>query len=270
MRLSIRLNEQHLLWKLQTGHVLSPLVPRRPGLRVADLGTGTGIWCLELSRAIDTEKVEIVGYDVSSDAFPPRSTLPQNVELNTLDLMSDQIPEDMLAAFDVVHLRLWACVVRNNCPGKLIRLAEALLKPGGYLQWEEVDRDTSGVLSKPMQRLEHVYSHFLEEQHLDPSWVKTLPDTLRKHGFDVTEATLGSWTDTVRGQYYHNYLSGVLGILQSNLAQGKDEEHGWLEDLARESSGQRGVDHGLAWNPLQIVARKTDLALAPGNSVASA
>lgn len=47
-------------------------------------------------------------------------------------------------------------------------------EPGGYLQWEEVDRDTSGVLSKPMQRLEHVYSHFLEEQHLDPRYVALL------------------------------------------------------------------------------------------------
>ncbi|RAH78615.1 hypothetical protein BO86DRAFT_176990 [Aspergillus japonicus CBS 114.51] len=68
---SVRLNEQHLLWKLQTGHVLSPLIPHRPGIRVADLGTGTGIWCLELGQALDVDQAELVGYDVSRDAFSP-------------------------------------------------------------------------------------------------------------------------------------------------------------------------------------------------------
>ncbi|PYI34929.1 S-adenosyl-L-methionine-dependent methyltransferase [Aspergillus indologenus CBS 114.80] len=265
---SVRLNEQHLLWKLQTGHVLSPLVPHRPGIRVADLGTGTGIWCLELGQALDVDQAELVGYDVSRDAFPPPSTLPRNVKLNTLDLMSDQVPEDLLEAFDVVHLRLWACVVRDNRPDKLIRFAAALLRPGGYLQWEEIKRDPSGALSEPMQRLERLYSQFLGSQSLDSGWVDQLPDTLRKQGFDIIQAKLDSWTDAVRGLYYPNYLTVVLGILKSRLAQSQGEDPRLLEDLAQDFSGQHGVDHGLAWKPLQVVARKPDFA--SGGSAAKA
>ncbi|RAK80164.1 uncharacterized protein BO72DRAFT_371999, partial [Aspergillus fijiensis CBS 313.89] len=167
-----RLNDQQLLWRLQTGHILSPLIPRRPGMRIADLGTGTGHVDPLPLRAIPD--AEICGYDISDLSYPPSATLPRNVKLGKLDALSD-LPEEYRGAFDVVHLRLWICVIRDNCPDKsgLIEL----LEPGGYIQWEEIGRDTSLVTSSPMQRLENLYGRQLESERIDPRYVLSLQDS---------------------------------------------------------------------------------------------
>ncbi|KAJ5383364.1 hypothetical protein N7517_001275 [Penicillium concentricum] len=38
---SVRLDAQHLLWKLHTGFTLLPNIPIMENMRIADLGTGT-------------------------------------------------------------------------------------------------------------------------------------------------------------------------------------------------------------------------------------
>ncbi|KAI8931408.1 hypothetical protein NX059_011738 [Plenodomus lindquistii] len=45
----------------------------------------------------------------------------------------------MLGKFDLVHTRLLVVVVENESPGPIIRNLRKLLKPGGYLQWDELD-----------------------------------------------------------------------------------------------------------------------------------
>ncbi|RAL08861.1 class I SAM-dependent methyltransferase, partial [Aspergillus homomorphus CBS 101889] len=221
------MNEQQLFWRFQTGHVLSPLIPRQPGMRVADLGCGTGIWCIDLGYELDT--AEICGYDISDALYPPQSTLPKNVKLDTLDVMSD-IPDKFHGAFDVVHLRLWVCVVRDNRPDKLIQAVSTLLKPGGYVQWEEIGRDTSLVSSCPMQRLESLYTRQLESERIDSRWVGNLPDIFREQGFSIMQGELGMWEKTVRGLYYANYLTVVTRVLRASWVNSK-EDSTYLENL---------------------------------------
>ncbi|PYI32485.1 hypothetical protein BP00DRAFT_494498 [Aspergillus indologenus CBS 114.80] len=225
-------------------------------MRIADLGTGTGIWCIDLSYELDT--AEICGYDISDLSYPPSATLPANVKLGKLDALSD-LPEEYRGAFDVVHLRLWICVIKDNCPDKLIEVATAMLKPGGYIQWEEIGRDTSLVTSSPMQRLESLYSRQLESERIDPSWVGRLPDIFRDKGFDVLQGELGLWDKTVRGLYYANYLVVVMSVMRSNSADSKEKSTD-LESIARELFDQRDVDHGFAWRPIELVAQKAKRA----------
>ncbi|KAJ0375158.1 hypothetical protein COL922a_014199 [Colletotrichum nupharicola] len=59
------------------------------------------------------------------------------------------VPEELVGKYDVVHLRLWCCVVTGGNPSKLIQGAMRLLKPGGYLQWDESDP------RKPFDKGEH-------------------------------------------------------------------------------------------------------------------
>ncbi|PYI18912.1 hypothetical protein BO99DRAFT_334208, partial [Aspergillus violaceofuscus CBS 115571] len=244
---SARLNEQQLLWRLQTGHILSPLIPRRSGMRIADLGTGTG--------HLDT--AEICGYDISDLSYPPSATFPTNVKLGKLDALSD-LPEEYRGAFDVVHLRLWICVIRDNYPDKLVELME-MQEPGGYIQWEEIGRDTSLVTSSPMQRLESLYSRQLERERIDPNWVGRLPDIFRDKGFDVLQGELGMWDRTVRGLYYANYLIVVMSVMRSRYGDSKEKSTD-LESIARELFDQRDVDHGFAWRPIELVAQKAKRA----------
>lgn len=52
----------------------------------------------------------------------------------------------MLAAYDVVHVRLIFTIVANDEPGAVIRNLVKLLKPGGWLQWDELDVEASYLL----------------------------------------------------------------------------------------------------------------------------
>lgn len=101
---------------------------------------------------------QLDGFDLSGDQFPHKSTWPANVKFSTLDAFGE-VPEGFIHKYDVVHLRFWCCVVRNNDPSGLIRHAErllsmhiqfychaeiftnelALIEPGGYIQWEDAN-----------------------------------------------------------------------------------------------------------------------------------
>jgi protein-L-isoaspartate O-methyltransferase len=39
---SLRLDAQHLLWKLHNGYELNPRIPISPNMKIAEIGTGTG------------------------------------------------------------------------------------------------------------------------------------------------------------------------------------------------------------------------------------
>jgi hypothetical protein len=60
------------------------------------------------------------------------------VQLEVLDA-SKPLPEELRGQFDVVHIRLLQSVILNDDPGWVISHCKELLKPGGYLQWEEFD-----------------------------------------------------------------------------------------------------------------------------------
>jgi hypothetical protein len=38
----VRLDAQHLLWTLHNGYTLNPRIPISPGMKIAEIGTGTG------------------------------------------------------------------------------------------------------------------------------------------------------------------------------------------------------------------------------------
>lgn len=45
----------------------------------------------------------------------------------------------MTETFDILHVRLITVVVKNNDPRPVLANLIKLLKPGGYIQWDEVD-----------------------------------------------------------------------------------------------------------------------------------
>ncbi|KAI9871737.1 MAG: hypothetical protein M1830_002509 [Pleopsidium flavum] len=48
-------------------------------------------------------------------------------------------PAQLVGQFDIVHVRLITLVIKDNNALPVINNLRKLLKPGGYLQWDEVD-----------------------------------------------------------------------------------------------------------------------------------
>ncbi|KAK7427207.1 hypothetical protein QQZ08_006320 [Neonectria magnoliae] len=117
-----------LLMTLDDRLFLAPIGPS-PG-RVLDVGTGTGIWAIDLGDQLP--QTEIVGTDLSP-IQPP--WVPPNVEFVIDDCLQDWTwPSDH---FDFVHLR----ALYGSIPDWRALYAKAFvhLRPGGWLQNLEMD-----------------------------------------------------------------------------------------------------------------------------------
>ena len=137
---------------------MHPDIPlSRPDLEVAEVGTGTGIWLLEVAKQLPST-AKFTGFDISADQFPHEAWLPGNVTFSVADASKPPASE-FQGKFDVVHLRLFSLVVENNDPTPFIDHCLSLLRPGGYLQWDEYDLNSTGVVRAEQQAgMKHVSS----------------------------------------------------------------------------------------------------------------
>ncbi|KAF2791437.1 UMTA methyltransferase family protein, partial [Melanomma pulvis-pyrius CBS 109.77] len=133
---SSRLNLSHFLWKQVLGFNIHPSIPTSGFKRIVDIATGTAIWPLDV--ASEFPDAEVDGFDIALDQCPPKNFFPRVRKLGTWDIFDDP-PEEMQGWYDIVHVRLVIFVVKNNDPRVIIRNLMKLLKPGGYLQWDELD-----------------------------------------------------------------------------------------------------------------------------------
>lgn len=95
------------------------------------------IWLLDLADQLP-QSAHLDGIDISFSQCPPAEWLPKNVTLRQADVFSS-VPEDMVEKYDIIHIRHFVCVVKANDPAPLLQNLLRMLKPGGWLQWDEWD-----------------------------------------------------------------------------------------------------------------------------------
>lgn len=133
-----RQNLQHYLWKDGIGYLLHPSIPTDvEDLRVAEIGVGTGIWLIELSRILKPS-ARLDGLDISHAQCPPVEFIPSNISLRIHDCLSEP-PSDLLEQYDIIHIQCFNSVVPDNDPVPVVRNMLKMLKPGGYISWGEFD-----------------------------------------------------------------------------------------------------------------------------------
>ena len=113
------------------------------------------------------------GFDVSSLQYPVEECLPANLSLDVLDAF-DEIPPNLIGAFDIVHIRAFAAVIKGGDADPLTRNVLKLLstivcfhisldhqansypgiEPGGYLQWDEFDTTTFAAHEPPNKQVD--------------------------------------------------------------------------------------------------------------------
>ncbi|KAL6720922.1 hypothetical protein ACLMJK_000021 [Lecanora helva] len=185
---SARLNYQHALLKQHHGFLLHPSISQEiHKARIADIGTGTGVWPLQASRSFPNAQFD--GFDISPAQYPPEAWLPDNVRLHVQDAYT-QFPADMLEVFDVVHIQKLITIIYDNDPTALIKNILPLLKPGGYIQWNEIDPASASVdASAKAERRAMATEGMLKfmtspEVARSMAWISNLDKILLEQGFE--------------------------------------------------------------------------------------
>ena len=123
---SLRLNFQHHLLRELLGFSIHPEIVSNatlpPNPKIADVGTGTGQWLVDVSHEIPS--AELDGFDISKDQFPSKDWLPSQISLHELDI-TKPIPSSLEGKYDLVHVQLFLCVVQKEGP---IRILKELFK----------------------------------------------------------------------------------------------------------------------------------------------
>ncbi|KAF3480137.1 uncharacterized protein GIQ15_05484 [Arthroderma uncinatum] len=189
---SSRLNFQFYLWKESLRFNLHPSIsiPIESDLRIADIATGTGLWLFDVARELPAS-AQLDGFDISLANAPQKQWWPRNVTMREWNVFDD-VPDALVGKYDIVHLRLLILVVENSDPRPIIRKAFKMLKPGGYIQWDDLNYPDTYVrrpsVSSSTQRTaatpafdslrEFVYSNGRHD------WVLELPEILSSEGFE--------------------------------------------------------------------------------------
>lgn len=107
-------------------------------LKIADIGTGTGDWLFQVEQIVPPGST-LCGFDITSTQF-------QNVPDGSSVLFKIQdmllpFPDADLAQYDVVHARLLMYAFKSDEWVKVAANLSTLVKPGGYIFWEETNYD---------------------------------------------------------------------------------------------------------------------------------
>ncbi|KAI1275171.1 hypothetical protein F5Y07DRAFT_370712 [Xylaria sp. FL0933] len=178
---SSRLIAQHYLWKDVLGYLVHPdILTRSNGMKIADVGTGNGIWLQDLAN-LTSISAELHGFDISLDQVGPIPWLPATVRMHTWNIFEEP-PQKFVEFFDIVHVRLITLVVKNNDPRPVLKNLRKLLKPGGYLQWEEVNTTGSSIKTLPGVTAENLDTLFSQLKGRD-DWKYRLIGIMNENGF---------------------------------------------------------------------------------------
>lgn len=119
---SLRLNFQHHLLRELLGYSIHPGILSNgtlpPNPKIADVGTGTGQWLVDVSHEIPSAQLD--GFDISKNQFPSKAWLPSQISLSELDI-TKPIPSSLEGNYDVVHIQLFLCVVQKDGPLAILR-----------------------------------------------------------------------------------------------------------------------------------------------------
>ncbi len=132
--------------------------------RIADMGTGTGIWAMAVGDLHPS--AQVIGIDLSP--IQPR-WVPPNVQFRIDDIDRDWIFE---SPFDLIHSRICSGVAIRSWP-KYLSSAFSCLKPGGWVEAQEFDMAI------------HDPENTLPENSWIKSWREEVEKAFRKAGCEM-------------------------------------------------------------------------------------
>ncbi|KAB5578083.1 S-adenosyl-L-methionine-dependent methyltransferase [Coniochaeta sp. 2T2.1] len=185
--------------------------------KIIDLGTGTGIWAVDVADRYPS--AEVVGVDLSP--IQP-SWVPQNLKFFVDDIEDGWLNGD---GWDLVHLRCISPWLKDK--ELLLKRAYEHMKPGGWVEIQEFDARAhcdDGTLAEdaPLKRFFDTAEQAVKTFGMDFRAGEKLREPLEKAGFvNVTCVThkvpIGTWPKDKRlrliGLYCRTAVNDMFGAM---------------------------------------------------------
>ncbi|KAL8776594.1 MAG: hypothetical protein Q9213_008210 [Squamulea squamosa] len=202
------------------------------------------------------------GFDLSDAQFPHSGWLPKNVALGTIDIFKP-VPEPLCGQYDVVHVGLLVLVVEKGDPLPVLDSLLALLKPGGYLQWDDADYGGSyvqspqpNVSSVAMQELrDKAHALLYSKKGTDFSWVRELKSTFTQRRLSVVHDTFRPIPDDIATPWTLNHMLAAYELINL-LDQPKGSVNDWRQLYEKAvAEAEQGVT--MRMGMISIIGQKT-------------
>ena len=208
--------------------------PPAPSLRIADLATGTALWSLSLLH--EFPQAHITASDASLAQTPSHEWLPPGLEVHEWDFYTP-IPQQWVEQFDVVHVRLALLAIKSNDTRTVLESAGAMLKPGGWMQWDELDPEGAyTIVASGASVGEEDVRRFQGMQEMTDfqglKWVRSLEPGFEDAGFENV------------GKEVFGGEKSMMGYFQTLQFLVMEEEAGRKGQEARERA-KRDVEWGM-------------------------
>ncbi|KAI9367299.1 hypothetical protein BJX61DRAFT_317454 [Aspergillus egyptiacus] len=192
---NIRLDTQHRMnIHMMHNNLLHPAIPKHLE-RVADIATGNGTWLFDLIKSrkedptTNADKTAYHGFDISPALFPKHQ--PANLTFSLHDFYKP-FPQDYIGKYDFVHIRHLsvAIPIKGSGLATAINNITSLLKPCGYIQWEEYNYAPQIAALPPQTAMTATWKVIFKWVE-DNGYSLTFPDCVRsvaeKAGMEVIE-----------------------------------------------------------------------------------
>ncbi|KAL4990730.1 S-adenosyl-L-methionine-dependent methyltransferase [Aspergillus falconensis] len=231
-----RLDIQHrLLLHMMRQNLLHPEIPK--GFeRVADIATGNGDWLFELKNARKESKSEpesitaqarYHGFDISPSLFPKLESTA-DIDFSVHDFYKP-FPKEHLGKYDLVHARHLVLAVKKSHLQTAVDNISCLLKPGGYIQWEEYDFADQLAACPPCKMTSswEVVFDWIVQRGYSLTFSSDVRDALASSGLEIVERKQFSTkglpvSEDHRLTLLHAFYTGVPKLCWK--AKGKSDE----------------------------------------------
>ncbi|KAJ7164311.1 S-adenosyl-L-methionine-dependent methyltransferase [Mycena filopes] len=219
----VRLLLQHgSLKKLFGEKLLFAPVRLNPGGKILDIGTGLGVWLLDLAQSLGPS-VSLIGVDIEPRLFP--TSPPTNCEFSTASVTD--LPEHWSSAFSLVHQRLFIVALQVSEWPVAIQEMHRVLSPGGWIQIDETAPWYEGEYPEQpcMRKLVAMFRCLARARNLYADCIDDIPVMLARAGFvdirsEVRVKKLGKWAGDVGVANRINHLGAMRGLKTPILEAG--------------------------------------------------